>query len=158
MKEIKLTQGKVALVDDSDFEWLNRSNWYFNNGYAVRNRWNSTTEKQETMRMHRFILKPSNGFEVDHINHNGLDNQRSNIRIVTSRQNQMNSLIRKDNNSGCKGVSWYKSQNKWRACIMLKGKQKFLGYYSTIKEAATAYNQASVTYYGNFGFRNDLSV
>ena len=101
MKEIKLTQGKVALVDDRDYEALNCFKWYVTNpiktrSYAVRSQQISPNVR-EKLRMHRVILQTPHGLLTDHINGNGLDNRRENLRIVTSSQNSMNRRLSKGN-------------------------------------------------------------
>jgi len=91
--------------------------------------------------MHRFILKNiPKGLEVDHINHNGLDNRRCNIRIVTSAQNKWNSRFA----SSFKGARFHKDTKKWEASIRHNGKRIYLGSYKTIKEANSAYKKAKL--------------
>ena len=100
MKQIPLTQGKFALIDDEDFEALNKWSWKLStNGYAIRCPSNGKTEKGRykytTVRMHRVIMKPPHGFVIDHINANRLDNRRSNLRIVTQQENVIYSVRRR---------------------------------------------------------------
>jgi len=150
MREIPLTQGKVALVDDEDYEELSEYKWYAlkvgNTFYAVRN---STKQENEsgypaTICMHRqilgIILSP---LQVDHINGGGFDNRKSNLRITTQRQNRQNLHIKQS--SIYPGVCWNKGHNKWQACIRINGKQKYLGYFSTELEAFQAYKNANDT-------------
>lgn len=148
MKEIKLTQGKVAIVDDSDFEYLNQWKWFYFNGYAA---------KSKNILMHRLILNTPKGMETDHRNLNRLDNQRYNLRVVTRNQNQHNQTAYKTNSSGYKGVHWHKLGKRWQAQIKVDGKQKYLGLYQSVIIAALAYNIASIGYHGQYGYRNDLS-
>lgn len=103
MKEIKLTQGKVALVDDSDYEWLSKHKWFCQHGYAARNvRLNGA---RSTKRMHQLIMNPPLGMVVDHIDQNKLNNQRSNLRLCVPRQNFRNkSKQANGNTSKYKGV------------------------------------------------------
>lgn len=106
MKEIKLTQGKYALVDDKDFEWLNQWKWHYHNlGYA-RN-W-------KVGYMHKIINCTPVGFETDHINQNKLDNRRENLRTVTKSVNQTNKPIPRNNVSGIPGVRWDKHRELWK--------------------------------------------
>ena len=97
-KSIPLTQGKFALVDDEDFEKLNQNVWLFCNGYAARgvNRF----PRRRLLYMHRIILNPPEGFDVDHISHNSLDNRKENLRICSRTENQRNRIIGKNNTSG----------------------------------------------------------
>src|SRR4030065_939634 len=105
MKEIKLTKGKVAIVDDEDYDWLMQWKWRINSiGYAMR-----TVKKNGKARkifMHRVILNTPSDMCSDHANHNRLDNRRCNLRICTKQQNQANAPAPKNNRSGGKGVSW----------------------------------------------------
>jgi hypothetical protein len=102
--------------------------------------------------MHRFILDPPEDREVDHINHNRLDNQKFNLRVCTKEENQYNAVLRKDNKSGYKGV--YLKGDKWYTSIVYAGKQIYLGRFLTAKEGALAYNEAAKKYYGNFAKLN----
>lgn len=157
MKEIRLTQGKVTLVDDRNFGWLNQWKWYFHHtGYAVRNQWNSVTKKRYMIFMHRLILNTPKGFEADHINQNKLDNQRSNLRIATHSQNQSNGDAYQNNTSGYKGVHWDKKAKKWDARIQVTGKRIRLGAYEKKWVAALAYNIAAIGYRGKFARLNVL--
>lgn len=157
MSEIKLTQGKVALVDDDDFEWLNQWKWYLGKGnYATRDITNPLTKKREKVYMHRLLTKTPKKLYTDHINGDSLDNRKENLRIVTHHQNMKNMKMHKDNTSGYKGVSWHKKANKWESQIMISGKKKHLGLYKQAKIAALAYNIASIGYNGKFAHLNDL--
>ncbi len=130
MKQIALTQGKFALVDDADFEYLNQFHWcYSNSGYAMR---------YKAILMHREILGTPKGFDTDHINYNKLDNRRSNLRIATKSQNQSHSGLRKDNTSGATGVYWDKRAKKWFAQIYAENKKIHLGYFLNIGGAILA--------------------
>lgn len=139
MKQIKLSQGKVALVDDEDYEELNKYKWYSYKGgntfYAGRN-FNSNG-KQKTIKMHRIIMNTPKEMETDHIDGNGLNNQKSNLRIVTHRQNGQNKRINKS--SRFVGVCWNEINNKWRAQIKINKKHKSLGVFDTELEAHNAY-------------------
>jgi hypothetical protein len=125
MQKIKLTQGKFALVDDEDFEYLNQWKWYYSNnrksGYAKR--------ASDKMYMHKLINNTPKGFETDHINHNELDNRQKNLRTVTNSQNQFNRIRQVNNTSGFKGVTWHKRLNKWMAQIVINKHNYFLGYF-----------------------------
>jgi hypothetical protein len=151
MKEIKLTQNQVALVDNSDFLELNKYKWFahFKNGwYAVRNV--SKNGIQTQVKMHRVILNVSKNMQIDHIDGNGLNNQRKNLRICTNSQNQKNKGSYRNNTSGFKGVSWHKIHKKWNAKISVDGKRISLGDFSTKEEAYQAYCIACAKYHGEF--------
>ncbi len=153
MKKIKLTKGKFALVNDEDFEYLNRWRWYcHSHGYAVRK------PKRVIIYMHRLILNIPKGMFTDHKNLNKLDNRRSNLRIANENQNHMNCGLRSNNKSGYKGVWWFfdKRSNwgKWAVAIKFYKKSIHLGYFKTAKEGALAYNEAAVKYFGEFARLN----
>jgi hypothetical protein len=105
--------------------------------------------------MHRLILNTPDDMEVDHINLNGLDNRRCNIRNCTRSQNVENTSVRRDNNSGKKGVGWKKSNQKWIARINQNGKHIHIGCYDNLDEAADAYYKKSVELFGEFAYRGD---
>lgn len=161
MKEIPLTHGKVALVDDADYEMLiAMGKWHCNReGYAAKTVYAPTVNRvrrQITLSMHRLIMNTPDSLETDHIDRNKLNNQRSNLRICTKSENQGNVGNRKDNTSGYKGVSWSKGKKKWVAQISIKGKIKYLGQFINSTIAAKAYNAAALEYYGEFARLNDV--
>jgi hypothetical protein len=143
MKEIPLTQGKVALVDDEDYEYLNQFKWCAHNrrntSYAVRALPIDKNEKQNTIKMHRVIINTPKEMETDHINGNGLDNRRENLRIVTTRQNQQNLHIKKS--SKYPGVCWEAGRSRWRSTIQIAGKLHTIGRFENEEDAATAYQK-----------------
>ena len=158
MKRIPLTQGKFAIVDDVDFDWLNQYKWYSHidrskNIFYV-NRGRRWGKRMITILMHRLIMNPIKGMFIDHINGNGLDNRRSNLRICTRSQNGMNRKMQNNNTSGYKGVIWSKSAKKWQVQIIFNKKRIHLGYFKIKKEGALAYNEASLKYFGKFAYIN----
>jgi len=150
MKLIPLTQNKFATVDDEDFDYLNQWKWYCNNyGYAVRDI-RVTSKIKKIILMHRVINKTPLEFETDHIDRNPLNNQKKNLRTVTSSQNKMNKGKRKDNTSGYKGITWNKKAHKWQAQIELNGKGIYLGLYSNIQGAWLAHEWGEKVYFKEF--------
>lgn len=148
MKKILLTRGKVALVDDGDFKWLSQWKWCAQKSrytfYALRTtRVSETDFPQTTIMMHRLILEEHNllqpGHEVDHRDGNGLNNQISNLRSVTRRQNQQNRVNGKKKSSKFPGVHWKKRGKKWTSQIRINGKVKYLGLFEKEEDAAMAY-------------------
>ena len=143
---IPLTRDKVAIVDSCDYLELIKYKWSAsklgNVFYAVRN------GEGPNVLMHREILEAPEGSMIDHINHNGLDNRRCNLRLCTRSQNGMNRC--KNANNRFKGVSWHKDIKKWRAQITVKGRRISLGYFFCIVKAAKAYDKAALRYYGVF--------
>jgi hypothetical protein len=158
-KEIKLTQGKVAIVDDEDFEELDKLKWFADkqgdNYYAVRKSLR-INGKYINQKMHRIITGDKFGVHTDHINGNTLDNRRSNLRNCTHQQNMWNKPKSKANNSGYKGVFYMKSSKMYRATITMNGKTINLGTFYYIKQAAIAYNLAASKYHGEFANLNKI--
>lgn len=150
MKEIELTRGCVALVDDEDYEELNRYTWCTaSNLYAKRN--GSVNGKRFTVLMHRQILNAPNGIEVDHVNGERLDYRKGNLRLATFSENQRNSKCQKNNKLGIKGVFWKRSKNRFIAYISPPlQKQIWLGSFKTAQEAKEAYCKAAKELHGEF--------
>jgi hypothetical protein len=148
--EIPLTQGKVALIDECDGDLI-KFNWSARHDrkeryYAVR--WSPDRETSH-VKMHRIILERMLGRRLlaseqgDHINHDTLDNRRSNLRIANHRQNTINRQKQPGTSSIYKGVSWDKEWHKWRAGIMVEKKRIHLGYFNNEQDAAKAYDAAA---------------
>lgn len=150
-KLIPLTRGKFALIDSDDCDRVAETNWHFHHsGYALRHRNN---EKKQYM--HRFIMGEPVGFLVDHINGNKLDNRKSNLRICTVHQNQMNQHVRARGTSHYKGVRLRQS-GRWAAYIKAWNKTYWLGTYDTEIEAAMAYNEKARELHGEFANINAI--
>lgn len=155
MKEIPLTRGMAALVDDDDFERLSKFNWHYTTkGYAVRK--SSVVGDLSQVFMHREILNCPKGKFVDHVNRNKLDNRKENLRIADAKQNGANRDLLSNNSSGYIGVSYNKKMKKWSASTRVNCKQKHLGFYETKEEAAKAYNVAVIAVHGEFASINDV--
>ena len=149
MSEIKLTQNKVALIDDGDFELLSRFTWHAQN---IRGRWyamrkTSRRADYRSIGMHNEIM---GALEIDHRNGNGLDNRRENLRRATRSQNIANSKLHLDNTSGTKGVYWDKATQKWRAQIGFNYRVIQLGRFADKKEAIRARREAQQAMFGEF--------
>ena len=153
MKQIPLTQGMFALVDDEDFEYLNQWKWCVekqrNKYYAARR-----GESGQHLYMHRVIL--SDKTQIDHEDGNGLNNQKYNLREATYKENGSNRAKQKNNTSGFKGVFSHRNTKKWRAQIVVNKKAIHLGYFTTAEEAAIAYNEAAIKYHGSFAKLNQV--
>jgi len=154
-RKIPLSRGMVALVDDTDFEDLNKYKWSVNASgiwfYAVR------VENNNKIWMHRVILNPQKDEFVDHVNCNGLDNTRSNLRICSHSKNMANRRKIALATSNFKGVGYYPNMGKWRARIRSNGKMYSLGLYDTEKEAAMAYNNKALEVHGQFAQLNIIN-
>jgi hypothetical protein len=157
MNKLKLTKGKFALVDDEDFDYYNQFKWYFSgNGYAARR----IFPENKVFYLHQFISNTPKGMDTDHINGDTLDNRKSNLRIVTHRQNMLNSKIPKNNTSGYKGVTFKKSNNKWQAQTEVRfGKTRkhiFIGYFDSKEKANEAYKKKILDLYDSKQIYNRL--
>jgi len=150
--KIIFRNGMECIFDADDFDRLKTYRWrYVSNregGYAGAEIYGETTKR---IFMHRFIVNCPDGYVVDHINGNRLDNRKSNLRIVTRRQNGKNRGINSNNTSGYKGVTFDSRSNKYRASIMSDYKIIHLGTFQTAEEAAEAYAEASRKYHGEYG-------
>ena len=151
-KTIELTQGKVALVDDEDYERINAYKWYYCKGYAVR-KFGSPPRK--FVYMHRVILDTPDGLETDHVNGDGVDNRKANLRACTRSENQRNLGRTISNTSGFKGVTKSKGSTKWIASIKHFGQQIYLGRFTTPEAAARAYDEAALKLHGEFARTNE---
>lgn len=155
-KEIQITQGFKAIVDDEDYEYLNQFKWYVVKGqktkYAVR-----YESPGKALLMHREILSATNPSEfIDHINTNGLDNRKLNLRFCTQAENQRNRGKQRNNTSGFKGVFWNKGVCKWIPAIRVDGRMIALGCFDCKIQAAKAYNAAALKYHGEFAYLNQI--
>jgi len=146
-----------ALVDDADYADLSRRRWFAQKGprtfYAVCN--TTVDGKRKTARMHRILVgDAATGLQVDHRDGDGLNNQRANLRVCTSADNQHNQRTRKDNVTGFKGVSapiaMRNGANKYRAQIKFNGKQIHLGRFPTAEQAHAVYCEAAKRLHGEF--------
>jgi hypothetical protein len=156
MKEIPLTRGYVAIVDDEDFEWLSKFKWNAiesNPGYVrASRRVRVDGNKWGTSYMHREIMAAPIGMYVDHINLNPLDNRKCNLRICTNAENSRNQGKRKRNTTGFCGV--VKHGSGFSARIWVDYKPIYLGSYRTAEEAAKVYDEAAEIYHGQFAKTN----
>lgn len=145
-----------ALVDEDDVSLVEGYRWNVRRAgrrgetlYALSSEW-ASPGRQRNVWMHRLILPCEAGMTVDHINRNGLDNRRSNLRIATHAENVNNQVRRSSNSSGFKGVYWKKEHNAWLSQIRSGGRSWFLGYFSDPVLAAIAYDQAAQALHGEF--------
>ena len=158
---VPLSQGREAIINAEDVAAVAQLNWHAVKAphgafYAVSNL-PRVNGKRFQIRMHRLLLAEPENCEVDHINGDGLDNRRSNLRLATSSQQKMNTAIRSNNKSGFKGVSWNTARQRWRATISANGKYHDLGTFKTPEQAHDAYLLAAATLHGEFA-RSDAAL
>lgn len=161
-REIPLSQGCVALVDDEDYDSLIPYQWYAFRGsrsqiiYAARSHYVSNPVNGKSRTVKVYMHKQITGYaKTDHKNRNGLDNRRENLRSATQTQNNANIPKRKGlHSSRFKGVSWSPARSKWEAKTSVNGKTIHLGRYISEIDAAKAYDRAAVEYFGEFALLN----
>lgn len=161
---IPLTQGYEAIIDAADVDLIGRWSWSafvkrrqngeISNVYATRSK-EIDFGKNQTVFMHRVIAQTEQGFVTDHIDGNGLNNRRSNLRPATRSQNSHNQKRNVRNTSGEKGVSLCKRTSRWKARLKLHGRNHCLGYYHSLEEAANAVRAARIKMHGNFANHGD---
>lgn len=143
-------------IDGEDFDKIKNYTWCIANFskrfYIVSDLCNKGNRKK--ILLHRLIMNCPDGMVVDHINHNGLDNRKENLRICTNQENLYNQRKKEGKTSKYKGVSFFKRDNNWTVRIRINGKSKNLGYFLNEEDAAEVYNQAALKYYGKYAFLN----
>jgi len=158
MKKIELTLGKFSLVDDEDYIHLSKHKWYAQKrGRTYRAARNAKSNGIiKSINIHRLVLglKEGDGYSVDHIDGDGLNNQKCNLRKCDTSENMRNRGRPVNNKSGYKGVSWCRKGKKWRSQIQIHGISKSLGYYNCLIKAAKAYDQGAIEYHGEFACLN----
>ena len=156
MKEIPLSQGKYALIDDSDYKLVSKYKWHTHKTKRKhRVVYYARSNNKPMIYMHRLILNLlSNKLEGDHRDGNGLNNQRYNIRLATKSQNLASPLLVRPHTSKYRGVSWNRKNKKWTAQIGGKYSYKYLGYFHDEKKAAKAYDKEAIILYKDFSKLN----
>ena len=152
MKQIQLyplKNNKVMIVDENVYYEVNSFKWTLgNNGYAYREVWNKMSRTK--IPLHRLLAKAKKGEVVDHKNCDKLDNRVENLRICTQSDNCKNQIIKSNNKSGFKGVSWDKRASRWSVFITHNYKHIFGGYFTNKIEAAKKYNELAHKYHREF--------
>lgn len=156
MKEVKTYGGKVFQVDDEDYDKVMAMGpWSLSLGYVMKQKGKKVG--QQTIRLHRWLMNAPDDMVVDHIDRNPLNNQKSNLRIVTQAQNGMNRGGAKNSSSKYKGVAWVSEKGKWKAMISKDAKTHRLGYFTNEHEAALAYNVKAMELFGEYGYLNEVN-
>lgn len=166
MKEVLLVgakaAGRVALVDDEDFDLVSQYRWVVREQLVEGRRPNGPyahthsgpRHQRVCLLMHTLLT----GWPLtDHINHNGLDNQRANLRPATDAENRHNSRPVVGTSSQFKGVTWHRGVRKWQAQIGAAGKCRYLGCFASEEDAALAYNEAALELFGPRAFLNEVA-
>lgn len=139
-----------AIIDLDDVDKAKDIKWCMtHNGYV--------SNRHSKQLLHRLVMNCPDDMVIDHINHNRLDNRKSNLRVCTQHQNNINKSFMSNNTSGVIGVHWNKSNNKWRSRIKYNGRQIHLGYFNTKEEAIQARINAEIEYFGEYR-NNDEDV
>ena len=157
MKLIPLSQGLYAQVDDLDYKWLSCRKWTVKRNRSIHYAFRQVQtgpKRHATVYMHREITLARPGQQVDHVSGNGLNNQRSNLRLCTHAQNLRNQRAQAGRSSKYKGVSWLKARKKWEAYIKVNRVKHHLGRFEDEIEAAKAYDSAAIKFFGEFARLN----
>jgi hypothetical protein len=162
MAEIRTSNGFIVLLDDADVPLVGERGWFADHStmrqtlYARK--WVTRNGRTVRLRMHKLIT----GYpQTDHINGNGLDNRRVNLRPVSHSQNAMNRGMRSDNTSGFKGVTWDRKGQFWRVRIWVDGRNLVVGRYDDPTQAALAYDEEARRHFGEFArtnFQEEISA
>jgi hypothetical protein len=152
---IPLTQGKFAVIDAADADRISGYHWYTQrreqNFYAIAH---DPQKHARLILMHRLILDPPDGLNVDHADGNGLNNRRANLRLTDRAGNKRNGRLPKNNRSGYKGVYWKARRQRWEVQIRVDGRLHHVGYFRDREEAARAYDAAAREAFGPFARTN----
>lgn len=152
MAHVDLGNGLLALVDEEELPLVRALTWWAvpagNTYYALTNV--RVGGEKRRVSMHRLIMRARQGQMVDHVDRNGLNNRKANLRFATSSQNAANSVAARQNTSGCKGVAWIAQSGNWAAQILVNGQRRNLGTFAEKEDAIRAYNAAALAAFGEF--------
>jgi hypothetical protein len=159
MREVPLTRGLVAVVDDEDYHLVSVRKWHAQKPtqgrtFYARAERRSGEDGGRWFHMHRVIAGAPDGLDVDHVDGNGLNNRRSNLRLCTRQENCCNRPGNRVATSRFKGVSWSSKSQKWKSQIRIDGTLLFLGYYDSELAAACAYDSVATVAQGKYAWRN----
>lgn len=158
---IELTKGYSTAVDDEDYDELNKTSWHAlvnRTGMVYAARRIRSDGKSVMQLMHRVLLNDPRGFQVDHEDHDTLNNQKKNLRKATWSQNQANSQKKTIGSSQYKGVYWHKARNKWVAELTINRKKTYIGSFESESDAARAYNGLAIASFGLYAEINKVNI
>lgn len=156
-KYVELTQGYTAVVDDDDYDLVSGYSWQITHPTRSGNIYASGRVGEKLALMHRLILGLTDSRTmVDHINCDGLDNRRANLRLANKSQNNANQRKQPGKSSQYKGVFWNKAVGKWMSSIKVDQNKIDLGFFQLESDAANAYNLAAIEYFGEFARINEI--
>lgn len=146
--EIILTNTKnKALVDLDDIDKIRNYKWYERTDHYVA----AVTKDKKSIKLHQFVMpEKKEKIDIDHINHDRLDNRKSNLRFATRTQNSQNRSLQSNNNSGVPGIYWHKQHKKWQALIVVNGERIDLGRYENLEDAKNIRKEAEIKYFGEW--------
>ena len=151
---VPLTQGYETIIDASDAHVVSGYKWSVSKKKGEKTQYAITTKcvggEKTSIILHRLLLNAPKNMHVDHIDSDGLNNRRNNLRLATCAQNQWNTGIKSNNKSGAKGVKWDPSRGNWRAQLQVNKKLVLNRNFATIEDAKIAYADASRKYHGEF--------
>jgi hypothetical protein len=153
---LEVAGGYTILLDAADLPKVAGRAWHVHR-YGPDALYATAASPEGTIYLHRLIMDAPKGMQVDHINGNGLDCRRSNMRLTTHKQNHQNVRGNARNTSGFKGVRWKKDHHTWEARIKTDGRTRHLGYFPTPEDAAEAYNRAAVQLFGEYANLNQVA-
>lgn len=154
--QITLKNGAVIQIDEEDYAIVEKHRWYTTKSGSRKKTYACTKINGQKVLIHRIILSAESGQVVDHINGDGMDNRKVNLRLCTHTQNLWNQKKNKNNRSGYKGVFYSQHHGRWAAEINADRTRHFLGYFEVIEDAARAYNEAAIKYHGHFAELNRI--
>ncbi len=147
--------GSFFIIDSADFSAVSEYTWFYGKrGYPTAHLSRRSKDGYRTIPLHRYLLHPEDGCDVDHISGDKLDNRRCNLRVCTHQENMFNQKLRSTNTTGYYGVSRMKSTGRFEAYIHHDGKKVYLGTYATAEEAAAVRDKAALQLFGPFARLN----
>lgn len=153
---ILLTNGGEALIDKRYFNKVSKYKWYKHTVNKHTYVWRTSRFKGKMIKLHTFLMRTPKGMMVDHINGDGLDNRKSNLRLCLPCENSRNQKLKSKNTSGYKGIHFSKPNKKWVARIGVNYKRICIGSFIDKIDAIHAYNKYCLKYHGKFARPNEL--